>query len=158
LRRSLLAGLIGEKSPGSASSRSRKQRRAARPSAREPKGPNLPDRRAHERARKNGATPGAFNPLFVGLALLAALVMVAVDARRQLMLAAVAYGMTVFVAVSVALARMPAFAQSLPLIPETMVAAVLTALASLAGGGLAVRATALVQRAAPDDPGDPMRA
>jgi len=73
-------------------------------------------------------------------------------------LAAVAYGMTIFVTVSVALARMPAFAQSLPSVSELMVAAVVTALAGLAGGVLAERATALVRRIGADDPGDPIRA
>ena len=63
-------------------------------------------------ARKNGTTPGAFNPIFVGLALLAALVMVALDARDRPVLASVAYSLTVFVMVSTTLARMPAFAQS----------------------------------------------
>jgi hypothetical protein len=84
-------------------------------------------------ARKNGTTPGAFNPIFVGLALLAALVMVAVDARNRPVLASVAYGMTVFVTVSATLARMPAFAQSLPSVSETALAAALTVLAGVVG-------------------------
>jgi hypothetical protein len=108
------------------------------------KDPTSPIAVAHEMARKNGTTPGAFNPTFVMLALLAALVMVAVDARGRPVLASVAYNITVFVTVSTALARMPAFAQSLPTVPETVAAAVLTALAGLAGGVLAKRATALV--------------
>jgi hypothetical protein len=112
------------------------------------KDPTSPIAVAHEMARKNGTTPGAFNPIFVGLALLAALVVVAVDTRRQPVLAAVAYGMTVFVTVSVVLARMAAFAKSLPSVPETVVAAGLTVLAGLAGGALAQQATALVQTAA----------
>jgi hypothetical protein len=61
---------------------------------------------------------------FVGLALLAALGMVAVDARGRPVLASVAYSLTVFVTVSATLARMPAFAQSLPSVPETALAAV----------------------------------
>jgi hypothetical protein len=77
---------------------------------------------AHEMARKNGTTPGAFNPIFVGLALLAAFV-VAVDARDRPVLASVTYSITVFVTVSTTLARMPAFAQSLPSVPETALAA-----------------------------------
>ncbi len=55
------------------------------------KDPTSPIAVAHEMARKNGTTPGAFNPIFVGLALLAALVMVAVDARGRPVLASVAY-------------------------------------------------------------------
>jgi hypothetical protein len=88
------------------------------------KDPTSPIAVAHEMARKNGTTPGAFNPIFVGLALLAALGMVAVDARGRPVLASVAYSLTVFVTVSATLARMPAFAQSLPSVPETALAAV----------------------------------
>jgi hypothetical protein len=107
------------------------------------KDPTSPIAVNHEMARKNGTRPGTFNPIFLALSLLAALVMVAVDARRRAAFAAVGYGMTVFVTVSVVLARMPAFAQSLPSVPETVVAAVLTALAGLAGGALAQRTTAV---------------
>ena len=64
------------------------------------KDPTSPIAVAHEMARKNGTTPGAFNPIFVGLALLAALVMVAVDARDRPVLASVAYSLTVFVTVA----------------------------------------------------------
>jgi hypothetical protein len=82
----------------------------------------------------------------VGLALLAALVMVAVDARGRPVLASVAYSITVFVTVSATLAHMPAFAQSLPSVPETAVAGVLTVLAGLAGGVLASGAVERSQR------------
>jgi hypothetical protein len=92
---------------------------------------------AHEMARKNGTTPGAFNPIFVGLALLAALVMVAVDARGWPVLASVAYSLSVFVTVTAILAGMPAFAQSLPSVPETAMAAAVTVLAGVAGAVLA---------------------
>jgi hypothetical protein len=73
----------------------------------------------------------------VGLALLAALGMVAVDARGRPLLASVAYSITVFVTVSATLARMPAFAQSLPSVLETALAATVIVLAGLAGGVLA---------------------
>jgi hypothetical protein len=73
----------------------------------------------------------------VGLALLAALVMVAVDARDRPVLASVAYSITIFVTVSATLVRMPAFAQSLPSVPETALAAAVTVLAGVAGGVLA---------------------
>jgi Flp pilus assembly protein TadB len=98
--------------------------------------PRRDDAVAHEMARKNGTTPGAFNPIFIGLALLAALVMAVVDARGRPVLASVAYSLTVFVTVSATLARMPAFAQSLPSVPETALAAAVTVLAGLAGGGV----------------------
>jgi hypothetical protein len=63
--------------------------------------------------------------------------MVLVDARGRPVLASVAYGMTVFVTVSATLARMPAFAQSLPSAPEAALAAAVTVLAGVAGGVLA---------------------
>jgi hypothetical protein len=83
------------------------------------KDPTSPIAVAHEMARKNGTTPGAFNPIFAGLALLAAFGIVLVDARGRPVLASVAYSLTIFVTVSSTLARMPAFAQSLPSVPET---------------------------------------
>jgi hypothetical protein len=122
------------------------------------KDPTSPIAVAHEMARKNGTTPGAFNPIFVGLALLAALVMVAVDARGRPLLASVAYSLTVFVTVSATLARMPAFAESLPSVPETALAAAVTVLAGSVGGVLAQQATWLARRVGADDPGDPIRA
>jgi hypothetical protein len=100
------------------------------------KDPTSPIAVAHEMARKNGTRPGAFNPIFVGLALVAAFVMVAVDARNRPVSASVVYSLTVFVTVSATLARMPAFAQSLPSVPETALTAAVTVLAGLAGGGV----------------------
>jgi hypothetical protein len=81
----------------------------------------------------------------VGLALLAALGMVAVDARGRPVLASVACSITVFVTVSTTLARMPAFAQSLPSVPETALAAAGTVLAGVAGGVLAREAVEQLQ-------------
>jgi hypothetical protein len=63
--------------------------------------------------------------------------MVAVDARDRPVLASVAYSLTVFVTVSATLARMPAFAQSLPSVPETALAAAVTVLAGVVGCVLA---------------------
>jgi hypothetical protein len=82
----------------------------------------------------------------VGLALLAALVMVAVDARDRPVLASVAYSITVFVTVSTTLARMPAFAQSLPSVSETALAAAGTVLAGVAGGVFASGAVEQLER------------
>jgi hypothetical protein len=62
--------------------------------------------------------------------------MVAVDARGRPVLASVAYSVTIFVTVSATLACMPAFAESLPSVSETALAAVVTVLAGLAGGVL----------------------
>ena len=104
------------------------------------KDPTSPIAVAHEMARKNGTRPGIFNPVLLLLAIAAALVMIAVDARRRPVLGALAYAATLFVAVSAALARLPAFAQSLPSAPETVIAAIVTAVAALASGKLASRA------------------
>jgi hypothetical protein len=105
------------------------------------KDPSSPIAIAHEMARKNGTTPGAYGPVLVPLALVAGGVMSVVDARRRPVAAAVAYGLTLFGAISVVLARMPAFAQSLPSLVETSLALGITALAGVAGGALAARAT-----------------
>ena len=105
------------------------------------KDPASPIAVTHEISRKNGTAVGAHISMLVMLALLAALVMTAVDARRRPVLASLAYGVTLFVAVGVFLARMPAFKDSIPSAPDTALAAVLTALAALAGGALARQAT-----------------
>jgi hypothetical protein len=105
------------------------------------KDPTSPIAVAHEIARKNRTAPGAFRSTLLALALLAALVMVGVDARRRPVLAALAYGLTLFVALGIVLTRMPALSESLPSVLETGVAGVLTALAGLAGGALARQAT-----------------
>jgi hypothetical protein len=105
------------------------------------KDPTSPIAVAHEIARKNRTAPGAFRSTLLALALLAALVMAGVDARRRPVLAALAYGLTLFVALGIVLTRMPALSESLPSVLETGVAGVLTALAGLAGGALARQAT-----------------
>lgn len=103
------------------------------------KDPTSPIAVAHEIARKNGTTPGAFSPLVMVLALLAALAMVAVDGRQRPVLASLAFGLTLFVGVSLLLARSPAFAHSLPSMSDTGTGVVFTALAALAGGAIAAR-------------------
>jgi hypothetical protein len=67
-----------------------------------------------------------------------------VDARSRPVLASVAYSITAFVTVSTTLARMPAFAQSLPSLLETALAAALTVLAGVAGA--CVLASGAVER------------
>jgi hypothetical protein len=96
------------------------------------KDPTSPIAVAHEMARKNATTP--------------AFVMVAVDARGRPVLASVAYSLTIFVTVSTTLARMLAFAQSLPSVPETALATAVTVLAGLAGGVLASGAVEQLER------------
>jgi hypothetical protein len=76
------------------------------------KEPTSPIAVAHEIARKNGTTPGAFNPMFLLWTLLAAFVMMAVDARRRPLRASVAYGLSLLVTLSIAFARLPAFAHA----------------------------------------------
>ena len=119
---------------------------AIRPRGSSPRPPVPVGALAHEMARKNGTRPGGFNPVFMVWTLLASLVMVAVDARRRPALASVAYGLTLFVTVSVAFARLPAFAESLPSVPETALAAAVTVLAGLAGGVLASGAVEQLER------------
>ena len=108
------------------------------------KDPASPIAIAHELARKNGTTPGAFSPRALWVSLLAALVMLAMDARRRPALAALAYGLTLFAGLAVILTRQPAFAGSLPSALDTVVALALTVAAALAGGGLATRVHARV--------------
>jgi hypothetical protein len=72
--------------------------------------------------------------------------MVAVVARGRPVLASVAYGIAVFVTVSTTLARMPAFGESLPSVPESALAAAVTVLAGLAGGVLAREAVEQLER------------
>jgi hypothetical protein len=71
--------------------------------------------------------------------------LVLLEAGRPV-LASVAYSLTVFVMVSATLARMPAFAESLPSVPETALAAALTVLAGFAGGVLARGAVEQLER------------
>jgi uncharacterized membrane protein YuzA (DUF378 family) len=103
------------------------------------KDPTSPIAVAHEIARRNGTTPGALNGGLLGTTLLAALVMAVVDPRRRPLLASVAYGLTLLAALSLLLARTPAFAGSLPSPTETAAALVVTALAGLASGAAARR-------------------
>ncbi len=106
------------------------------------KDPTSPIALAHEMARRNGAAPGAWTPRVLLVALLAAGLMVAVDARRRPALAALAYGLTIYVGVGLVLAGMPAFATLLPSATDTVVAAAIVVVAGLAGGALAGRVTA----------------
>jgi len=103
--------------------------------------PSSPIALAHEIARKNGTTPGAWNPLLLVVTMLGALAMIAVDARRRPVAAALASGLTMLVTAALVLARLPAFAQALPSALDTLLAAVLTVLAAGAGGALASRTT-----------------
>lgn len=105
---------------------------------------------AHEVARKNGVRPGAFSPRALLVTLVAALVMLGMDARRRPVAAALAFGVTVFVGLGVLLARQPAFAAALPSPLETAAALALTLLAGAGGGVLAVRVHAALERLAPE--------
>ena len=105
------------------------------------KDPTSPIAISHEIARKNGAAPGAANLRALLVALLATVALVIVDARRRPVAASIASGLTLGAGVGLALARQPAFAQSLPSATETVVALVVTALAAAAGGALAARAS-----------------
>jgi hypothetical protein len=103
--------------------------------------PTSPIAVAHEIARKNGTPVRVGNPLLVALSALAALAMVAVDARRRPVPATLAWALTMFVVTGLMLARAPAFAASLPNPLEVAAALVLTALAALLAGRIVARAT-----------------
>jgi hypothetical protein len=103
------------------------------------KDPTSPIAVTHEIARKNGTAPRAGNPMVAVLSLVAALAMAVVDPRRRPALAALAFGTTLFVGVGALLVRLPAFAQSLPSLPDVALALALTVLAALAAGTLAGR-------------------
>jgi len=104
------------------------------------KDPTSPIAVMHEMARKNGTTPSAGNRAVLAVALAAAAVMAAVDARRRPAAASLAFAVTLFTGVGLHLARRPAFAQSLPSVVDVSVALVVTSLAALLAGTLAGRA------------------
>ena len=104
------------------------------------KDPTSPIAVSHEIARKNGTTPPAGNRGVMLIAVLAAVSMAAVDARRRPALAALAFALTLFAGVGLLLARLPAFAQSLPSLADAAVALVLTSIAALVAGTIAARA------------------
>ena len=105
------------------------------------KDPTSPIAISHEIARKNGSRPGAYGPMLAGAALLAALAMAGVDARRRPVVATLAFSGTVLVVLGVMLTRAPAFAQSLPSGVDVALGALATGLAALASGTLAARLT-----------------
>jgi hypothetical protein len=98
----------------------------------------------HEIARKNGVPPGAANLRALLTALAAAALVAGVDARRRPVVASIVLGLTLLAGVGVALARQPAFAQSLPSMLDTLLALLVTVLAGAVGGALAVRAAVRV--------------
>jgi hypothetical protein len=105
------------------------------------KDPSSPIAVAHEIARKNGTSVRVGHPLLVALAVLAALAMAALDARRRPVAAALAYALTVFVVAGLVLARSPAFVDSRPTAVDVVGALAVTGLAALAGGLITARAT-----------------
>ena len=101
--------------------------------------PTSPIALAHEIARKNGTAPGAWNPLLLAVTIVGALMMIAVDARRRPVAAAVAYGAGVLVAAGLVLAWLPAFAHSLPSRLDIATAALITLGAAVVAGVIAAR-------------------
>src|SRR5262245_12797118 len=101
------------------------------------KDPTSPIAVMHEIARKNGTAPRAGNVAVLLCTLLASAAMVAVDPRRRPRLATLAFGLTLFLTVTLWLARLPAYAQSLPSALDVVAGAVFTSLAALAAGTLA---------------------
>ena len=98
------------------------------------KDPTSPVANAVAIARQNGTPPGRSGLAELLVSLLAALAMVAVDARRRPAAAGLAYGMVLFALMGWMLAGAPAFASMRPDIGLTVVACAITALAALASG------------------------
>jgi len=103
------------------------------------KDPTSPIAISHEIARKNGVTPGPSVRALLTTLVAGALV-VGLDARRRPLAASIALGLTLLAGVGLALSRQPAFAQSLPSTPDTLLALAVTVVAGAVGGALAVRA------------------
>jgi hypothetical protein len=93
-------------------------------------------------------TPGRADALR-WFTLVGALAMVAVDARRRPLPAAVAFGATLVLVSGIALARVPALAQARPAILDVALALVLAPLAAVVSGWAAAR---LAPRLAPSAP------
>jgi hypothetical protein len=85
-------------------------------------------------ARKEGRTPGQTGGRQHIFALLPALAIALVDARRRPLAATVAYGITLFATLAWRLPTRPSLAAMAPTTPETIVALLLTIAAALLGG------------------------
>jgi len=109
--------------------------------------PDSPIALAHEIARKNSSTPGASRLAARPLALLPALAMAVVDARRRPVAATLAYATVGFALTGWWLAASPAFQPLVPQGGETALALAVTLAAAAAGGALGQRlADALAAR------------
>jgi hypothetical protein len=101
--------------------------------------PGAPLAIAHEMARRNGRPPGRSLWLRI-FPLLAALPLVALDARRRWLAASMTFGATLAVVSGALLARSPSLSHVVPGMPEIIAGLVLTVAAAAMGGALAVRA------------------
>jgi hypothetical protein len=98
------------------------------------KDPTSPIAVATLMARKEGGTPGQLGGRQHVFALLPALAMVLVDARRRPLAATVAYAVTLFAVLAWRLPSRPSLAAMAPGLPDTVLALLLTIAAALAGG------------------------
>ncbi len=98
------------------------------------KDPSSPIAVAMVMARKEGVTPGQTGGWRHVFALLPALAMAVVDARRRPVAATVAYGVTYFAFLAWRLPSRPSLAAMAPSGPETILALLLTIAAALLGG------------------------
>jgi hypothetical protein len=101
---------------------------------------------AYRIARQNGTTPGRVGGWLHVFALLPALAMSLVDARRRPRLATVAYAITLFLILARVLAGRPAFAPLVPGPLESAIALALTIGAALLSATLAQRFSATLGR------------
>jgi hypothetical protein len=102
------------------------------------KDPTSPIAIATEMARKDGRVPGRTGGRLYAFALIPALVMVAVDARRRPIWATIGYAATVFVVLGWLMASRPSLAPMVPSAAVTVAAFAMTLVAAL-GGGIVAR-------------------
>ena len=97
-------------------------------------------------AQKNGERPGSIHPFAMFAALLPVLVMVAIDARRRPVAAALGLGLGTLAVYGWLLLGAPAYRPMAPGALATLAAVVLTAIAALIGGAAGKRLAAAVER------------
>ncbi len=104
--------------------------------------PDSPVAIAHEMARRNGGAAPGRAYLHRVWPIVPALLLALADARRRWRVASLALAAGVLAISGLLFARLPALAHALPSTADTVAATVVTALAALVGGALAVRLAA----------------
>jgi hypothetical protein len=94
---------------------------------------------AHAVARKNGERPGAIHAVPLIASLIPVVLLVALDARRRPVVAALGYAVAIFALFGWLLAHAPAFAPNAPAAGATLVALALTLVAALGSAAAGTR-------------------